>query len=216
MKNISESTTSGMSSQFTYSLSVILLSLSLLNGCDMNDSMIKEMETAYAIALQERSNADRERINARVEAIKREREKSPAPLIKGLDYAAIARVEAEKEEEKEAISRAVQKYFPIGMKVEEAFKRLRQMKEDGFETSEWRHEGARNWPDGEFKPYLDEQTKRNLQQQYPIGVSEFIAKKQYGFHISLLATKHIAITFRVVDGSAVISKVKGDIRASGV
>lgn len=159
-------------------LSVILLSLPLLNGCDMNSPMIKEMEAAYATAGELGGSTHEQRV--------------------------------------ETVSRAVQKYFPPGMRVDEAFKHLRQMKEQGFETSEWRHEGARNWPDGEFKPYLDEQTKRNLQRQYPIGVSEFIAKKQYGFHIRLLATKHVAITFRVVDGSGVISEVKGSIGASGI
>lgn len=168
-----------VASKFARSLSVILLSLTILNGCDMNnDPMIKEMEAAYATVGELGSSTHEQR--------------------------------------DEAVSRALQKYFPPGMKAEEAFKRLRQMKEQGFETSEWRHEGARNWPDGEFKSYLDEQTKRNLQRQYPIGVSEFIAKKQYGFHIRLLATKHVAISFRVVDGSGVISEVKGSIGASGI
>ena len=120
------------------------------------------------------------------------------------------------EKREEAISRAVQKYFPAGMKAEEAFKLLHQLKEEGFEVSEWRHEGARNWPDGEFKPYLDEATRRNLQRQIPKGASRFHANKQYGVHITLLATKHVAIGFRVVDGSGVISEVKGDIGASGI
>jgi len=183
---------------------------------NMSDQMIKEMESVYGIALQERSDTDKERIKARVEAIKREREKHPAPLVAGIDYAAIARVQAEEEEEKEAVSRAVQKYFPPGMTAEDALKRLRQMKEQGFEINETRYDGARAWPDGEFKPYLGEVGRLTYQRRYQQGMSEFIAEKQYGIVIRMLATKHVVISFRVVDGSGVISEVKGDIGATGL
>lgn len=197
------------------SIRVIALSLPLLTGCNMeiSDQMIKDMEIAYATAPQ---RSDSRTYEERVEAIKRERALSDAPLVSGIDYAAIARTEAEKEERKEALSRAVQKYFPPGMRAEEALKRLSQLKEQGFDISEYRHERARNWPDGELKPYLDEATRRNLQQHIPKGVSKFSARKEYGFYIPLIATKHVAISFRVVDGSGVITEVKGDIGASGI
>lgn len=192
------------------SLCVIALLLPFLTGCDMDmsDQMIKEMETAYPTALQTRSDADK----ARIEAIKREQARSFAAgekIIAGLDYAGIARTLAEREEIKEAVNRAVQKYFPPGMKAEEAFKRLRQMKEQGFEISETRYDSARAWPDGEFKFYLGEVGKLTHQRRYPQGMSEFIAQKQYGIVIRFLATKHVVISFRVVDGSGVISEVEG-------
>jgi len=120
------------------------------------------------------------------------------------------------EKRKEAVSRAVQKYFPPGMQAEEAFKRLRQLKEQGFEISETRNEGARAWPDGELIPYPGEVGKLTYQRRYPKGMSEFLARKQYGTQISLLATKHVVISFRVADGSGVISEVKGNIWASGI
>jgi len=173
-------TLSIISSQIARSLSLILLSLTVLNGCDMNmsDQMIKDMESAYVIVGEGRGSTHEKRV--------------------------------------EATSSAVQKYFPPGMKAEEAFKLLRQLKEQGFEVDESRHEGARNWPDGALMPYRDEETRRHLQQHYPKGVSEFMAKKQYGSNIMMLATKHVVISFRVVDGSGVISTVKGSLSASGI
>ena len=92
------------------------------------------------------------------------------PMIKEMEaaYATVGELKDSTHEKRvEATSRAVQKYFPTGMKKEEAFKLLRQLKEQGFEIGEYRHEGARNWPDGELKPYLYEETRRNLQQQIP-------------------------------------------------
>lgn len=143
------------------------------------------------------------------------------PIIKEMEAAStsvsgnIKHEEWQRERDK-AVSRAVQKYFPPGMKSEEAFKLLRQLKEQGFDVSEWRHEGARNWPDGEIKPYLNEETRRSTQLQIPEGESRFYADKQYGVVPRWLATKHVNISFRVIDGSGVISEVKGDIWASGL
>lgn len=187
-----------------------------MTGCNMTDPMIQEMETAYATALQ---SSDSRALEERVVAIKQERAASGAPLVSGIDYAAIARTEAEKEERKEAVSRAVQKYFPPGMRAEEAFKRLRQLKGQGFEISEARNDGTRAWPGGEFRPYRDEATRRNLQQRYPKGISKFLAEKKYDTTFSTqmwFVTKHVVLSFSVVDGSGVISEVKGDIWASGI
>lgn len=158
-------------------LCTAVLSLSVLTGCDMNDPMIQEMETAYATAMRKEGDTHEER--------------------------------------KAAATQAVQKYFRPGMKAEEAFKLLRQMKDDGFEVGEYRHEGARKWPDGEFKAYLDEATKRNLQNQYPKGLSEFIAQKQYGRRL-LIVTKHAVVSFRVIDGAGTINQVEGDLWQNGI
>ena len=115
-----------------------------------------------------------------------------------------------------AVSAVVQKYLPSGVKTEEAFNFLNQLKERGFEITEYRHEGARRWPQGELKPYLYEETRRNMQQQIPIAQSRFHAQKEYGVHLAALATKHVYISFRVVDGSGVITDVKGSLAASGI
>jgi len=143
------------------------------------------------------------------------------PMIKEMEAASAAVSEnlksKEKQEEQEkAVARAMQKYFPLGMKSEEAFKLLRLLKEQGFDVGEWRHEGSRNWPDGELSSYRDDATRRNLQQQIPPGMSNFSARKQYGTVIPLLITQHVRISFRVIDGSRVISEVDGDIWASGL
>jgi len=161
---------------------MLLLSLAMLYGCDMNDPMIKEMETAYATVPKKNEDT----------------------------------LDEKTEKRNEAVSRAVQKYFPPGMRAEEAFKRLQQMKEQGFEVREYRRDGARIWPDGAFKPYPNDEIRRNIQRRYPNNVSGYNAKKDYGTIISLLATKHVSISFRVVDGGGVISEVKGDIGASGI
>jgi len=134
------------------------------------------------------------------------------PIIKEME-AALATSSANTHEERvKATSRVVQKYFPPGMKSEEAFKLLRQLKKHGFDISEGRRESARNWPDGELKPYRD----GFLQRHYPKGVSVYVAKKQYGVDIRYLATKHVAISFSVIDGSGVISEVEGTIGADGI
>lgn len=158
-------------------LCAVTFSLLVLTGCNMNDPMIQEMETAYATAMRKEGDTHEER--------------------------------------KAAATQAVQKYFRPGMKAEEAFKLLRQLKDDGFEIAEYRHEGARVWPDGEFKPYLDEATRRNMQIVHPKGVSRFTAKKQYERRL-LIVTKHAVVSFRVVDSTGVITQVEGDLWANGI
>lgn len=140
------------------------------------------------------------------------------PMIQEMEaaYAAVEKRSGDTHEERdEAVTRVVQKYFPPGMKKEDAFKLLRQLKEKGFDIGEYRHEGARNWPDGELKPYMDEATRRNLQRRYPMGMSHFSAQKKYGTQI-LVITKHVAISFNVADDSAIISEPKGTVWASGI
>lgn len=176
--------------------------------------MIKEMEIAQATAPLQNSGTQARA--ERIEAIKRERANNPGPIIPGLDYARIARGQALDEEKEEAVARAVQKYFPPGMKAEEAFKLLRQLKEDGFYIIESRHEAGRLWPDGEFKPDRDEETRRHRQRHYPSGMSEFLALREQRSFSTMFFKKHVAIKFRVVDGSGVISEVKGDVAITGI
>ena len=140
------------------------------------------------------------------------------PMIKEMEVAQATAMRKEGEthlDRDAAVTLVVQKYFPPGMKVEDAFNLLRQLKSKGFEIGEYRHEGARNWPDGEFKPYLDEATRRNLQRQYSIGTSPFTATKQYDTQM-LIVTKHVAVSFDVIVGSGVIPSSKGALWASGI
>ena len=138
------------------------------------------------------------------------------PMVLEMESAYIAAEQkGDAHDEREvAVSLVVQKYFPLGMKSEDAFKRLRQLKDQGFDISEYRNEGARKWPDGEFKPYLDEETRRHLQGRYQRGASYFHLQKQTGRHM-LIVTKHAALNFIVTDGSGTISEPKGSIWANG-
>lgn len=170
------------------SLSIALL---LLTGCDRNHPIIEEMEAAYASVPPEKGATREERIKD---------------------------VERKWKEKRERINRAVQKYLPPGMKAEEAFKLLRQFKDQGFEVREYRRDGHRIWPDGEFKPH-HEDNRRYFQLHFANEVSGYSAKKDYAteFHLrTWFVKKHVAISFRVVNGSGVISAVTGNIEASGI
>lgn len=140
------------------------------------------------------------------------------PMIQEMEtaYAAAMRKDGDTHEErKTAATQAVQKYFRHGMKAEEAFKLLLQMKADGFEITEYRHEGTRVWPNGDLKPFIGEVGKLTYQRRHPRGRSEFVAQKQYGRQL-LIVTKHVVIKFRVIDGSDMVSEVVGDIWANGI
>ena len=112
-----------------------------------------------------------------------------------------------------SVSTAVEKYFPVGMTVEKMNEQLRLLKSDGFDIGEYKYEGARNWPDGEFKPYTDEGTRRNLQNRYPIGVSGFTGRKMYETHYFFIE-KTAAFNVRVENGSVIGSS--GSIWTSGI
>jgi len=97
---------------------------------------------------------------------------------------------------------------------EKAFELLRDLKNNGFSIGEYRHEFAKVWPDGEPKPYLDNEIKRMLQQQVPEGKSKFFAEKS-GMLIPFLMTRHVKISFDIPDHSNQISEVRGDIWTAG-
>jgi hypothetical protein len=76
------------------------------------------------------------------------------------------------ESQERAVSKVVTKYIPAGMRKEDAFKRIQDLKDEGFEIGEYRCEGVRVWPDGDLKPYLDEATRKNLQNRIAPGYKE--------------------------------------------
>lgn len=179
---------------------------------NMSDQMIKEMDGVFeAYGTAERSSA-RTR-EERMEAIKREHKENPVPLATDVDYSTKARQQAEKnkneeaeadKEMKKAVSRVVQKYFPPGMKVEEAFKLLHLLKDQGFGIRENRFEGARSWPDGELKPYREETaTKQKRLAIDPTGsMVNYTASKSE--RQMIIFGKRTYITIRT-DGNKIVS-----------
>lgn len=159
--------------QFARSFCAVALSLPLLTGCNMNDPMIKEMETAYATAIQKKSETQEER--------------------------------------DEAVTRVVQKYFPPGMRMEEAFKLLHQLEKQGFRIGEYHHDKARSWPDGEFKPYISPSSHDRKRRQK--GIVEYSASKEYDSKY-LIVTKTAGITLRT-DGERILES-EGVIYLSGI
>ncbi len=111
-----------------------------------------------------------------------------------------------------AMIKAAHRYFPPGMRKEDAFVLLHEMKNNGFDISEYRHEGAREWPSGELRPYMDEVTRRNLHRQYPPGVSEVIAIRKW--RSRLVVEEFFAISVTIPDDSGFISRVRVNRSAS--
>lgn len=122
--------------------------------------------------------------------------------------------EKRQQEREEAVLRVVQKYFPEGMKAEDA---LHQLKKHGFEIRENRLDGMRMWPEGKIIPYPNETTKQNILKIDPKGQTLFYtANKSYDYNIMKLSRKRVIIIFRVIDNSGTISEVTGNIWADGV
>jgi hypothetical protein len=120
-----------------------------------------------------------------------------------------------KEDEKN-MNQIVQKYFRPGMPKEEAFRLLNDLQKQGFDVGEYRHEGAKNWPDGELKPYWDDATKRNLQRQIPPSVSRIIAvNNEYGKDM-LIFRKGVSVSFTLKDGEDGIRDVIGRIWSNSI
>lgn len=114
-----------------------------------------------------------------------------------------------------AVSLVAREYFWPGMGKEEALKLLRELKDYGFVVGEYRHEGAREWPDGKFKSYSDEATRQNLQNRYQTGQSEFIATKIYD-RDRIIVDKVVTLSFRVNDGVNAIADVEARLSASAI
>lgn len=115
---------------------------------------------------------------------------------------------------KSAVTEVAKKYFPAGMPKDEAFKLLRELKAEGFLVNEYRHEGGRRWPDGEFNPYGDE-VRRNFQNRIPLGVSEISTRKEYG-RTRLIITKHVSLTIIINDGDGKIDTARAQIWTNSI
>jgi len=109
-------------------------------------------------------------------------------------------------ESNDDVTRAVQKYFPSGMDMEEAYKLLRQLEGRGFEVREYRHEGARKWPDGELVAYRDEASRRAYEPQD--ATIHYTASKRYESRIGIFE-KHALIT--IFTNGIIIVRSKGQV-----
>lgn len=167
-----------LSRRLTHTLCTAVLSLSVLTGCEMNDPMIQEMDSAY-------------------EAVVQRQKQDKAYYDPNTDN-------TNNKEQSAAVTRVVQKYFPPGMKVEEALKLLHLLKDKGFEIHENQLEGARSWPDGELKPYRDQTTKQKRLALDPTGrMISYTARKRYERQV-LIFEKHAFITI-YTDGKKIVS-----------
>jgi len=92
---------------------------------------------------------------------------------------------------------------------------LNDLKSQGFLIGEYRHEEARNWPEGEFKPYLDEGVRRNLQNQIPPGVSRIAIRKKYG-RTRIIITKFMAISFIIKDTDDRIANIRASLSQTAI
>jgi len=93
---------------------------------------------------------------------------------------------------------------------------LSELKAQGFDIGEYRHDGARNWPDGEIKPYLDQETKRSFQRQIPPGTGSITARKDGYGRERLIISKGVVITMIVDDKETVVKNVEARIWASSI
>ena len=112
-----------------------------------------------------------------------------------------------------AATLVAEKYFTPGMSIAEVTPLLNDLKSQGFDIGEYRHEGARNWPDGELKPYMDEGVRRNLQGQIPPGVSRIHVTKNYG-RARIIITKFMAVSFIIKDGEDKVADIKASLSQS--
>ena len=108
--------------------------------------------------------------------------------------------------------KAAHKYFPVGMRKEDAFVLLHEMKNSGFEISEYRYEGAREWPIGQLMPYTDEATRRHLQRRYPPGVSKVTAIRKW--RSRLVVEEFFAIGITIQDDTGLVIRVSVNRSAS--
>lgn len=116
---------------------------------------------------------------------------------------------------KSAVTAVAKSYFRPGMPKQEAFNLLKELELQGFDIGEYRHDGARDWPNGELKPYTDHATKISLQRQIPQGVSRITATKEYG-RVRLIITKHVGITLVVNDRDPGIADVEASVWTNSI
>jgi hypothetical protein len=110
----------------------------------------------------------------------------------------------------------VQKYFPVGMPKEEAFKRVMDLKEEGFKVTESRHEGSRVWPDGDFEPWKSASIRRNMQNGLPVGTSRITFVKRYREAWWAIFETHVGISLSFSDSEAGIENTSIDLALMGL
>lgn len=153
---------------------MFLMYVPLLTGCEMKDPIIKEMESAYLVAYNQKNDTFVER--------------------------------------DAAVSRAVQKHFPLGMKAEDALKLLNDLQKQGFVISELKYEGTRIWPNKEFRQ--DRDGNVNREKHYPHGTTGYSAMKKYAT-FRLIFTKTAVISIKL-DNNGNVVESQGHINISGI
>jgi hypothetical protein len=142
----------------------------------------------------------------------------PNDIVSNMDeaYLSAINMKGDTQQTREAaVTQAVYKYLYPGMQKEAAFLFLMELKKNGFEIGEYRHEGARDWPDGILKPYLENDMKRHFESLYPKGVSTFYATIKYETSY-LIFNKTASISFKIIEASSVIQDVTGSISVNGL
>lgn len=130
------------------------------------------------------------------------------PIIKEMDSAYA------KSESDDDVTTVVQKYFQTGAEFDKVLPLLKQLKEDGFEISEYKYGVGRDWPDGEFNSPPNELVKLSLERRYPTGTKGFVLEKIYDIQM-LIVTKTAVISFKV-DTVGKLFEVEGHIYISAI
>lgn len=136
-----------------------------------------------------------------------------APIIKEMESAYLV-VDKQKNdthlERDAAVSRAVQKYIPLGMKAEDVLKILNDLQKQGFEIMELKYEGTKIWPNKEFRHYSNVNREKN----YPHGTTGYIAEKEYD-KTKIIITKTAFISIKL-DSNGMVIESKGSIVGDGL
>jgi hypothetical protein len=133
-------------------------------------------------------------------------------MLSEMETASIEANRADVDQEK-AINQVGQKYFYPGMSKTDAFKLLKDLKSRGFHVSEYRHEGLRTWPDGEFKLFSTGDSKYyNIP---PPGMNKFVARNQDYGRIYFVISKGASVVFFIRDGEENIRDVEAQAWLTG-
>ena len=135
------------------------------------------------------------------------------PIIKEMEIAEEATYKQKKATSKEkhaAITLAVQKYFPLGMKKKDALILLNKLYEDGFEIREHIHGGVRIWPKKDFFYH----SNVNLEKQFPHGTVGYVVEKLYD-RVNLILTRTAVILIKF-DSNDIIVESEGRINNDGL
>ena len=96
------------------------------------------------------------------------------------------------------VAKMIGGHFPKGMKVSDALEEIHANK---FTITEGNREGFRRWPDGDFKPYVAEDIKKNIQKNYTKTQVNYWA--QFDYWPSPLEKREVIITI-VTNGGIIV------------